>query len=413
MQRTMIKFICNFIAASSAIIALYAFSPTVLAHGERSQEPFLRMRTIHWYDTSWSTDKVGINDKVVLTGRFHIYEEWPEVINKPEVAYLANATPGPVFAREESYINEVPMLKSTKLELGRDYEYRVVLRGRIAGRHHVHPMINVQSAGGLVGPGLWITVSENGQAPTAPITTLTGETVDMEHYGIEDVYKWHIIWAVIAVAWLLWWLRRPLIIPRYRMVLAGDEEDALITSTDKIVALVLFFGVIALVIVGTQMARSKYPISIPLQTGIVHVDPLPRAPEVVTIKLKDSRYRIPGRSMTMELEVTNHGDKAVTLGEFNSASIRFLNPDVVKILPGYPGDMVAEEGLTIEGDQWIQPGETRIVNVKAQDALWETERLSSLILDPDSRFGGLLFFFDAEGNRFITEVGGPILPTFI
>ena len=26
---------------------------TVSAHGERSQEPFLRMRTIQWYDLKW------------------------------------------------------------------------------------------------------------------------------------------------------------------------------------------------------------------------------------------------------------------------------------------------------------------------------------------------------------------------
>jgi hypothetical protein len=30
----------------------------------------------------------------------------------------------------------------------------------------------------------------------------------------------------------------------------------------------------------------------------------------------------------------------------------------------------------------------------------------------DSKVGGLLFLFDREGNRYIAEVGGPILPVF-
>ena len=39
-------------------VATLAFTPVLditpaFAHGERSQEPFLRMRTVNWYDTEW------------------------------------------------------------------------------------------------------------------------------------------------------------------------------------------------------------------------------------------------------------------------------------------------------------------------------------------------------------------------
>jgi len=47
------------------------------------------------------------------------------------------------------------------------------------------------------------------------------------------------------------------------------------------------------------------------------------------------------------------------------------------------------------------------------DAAWEVERLVSLVNDPDSRFGGLVFFFDDKGTRSISEVMGPIVPTFV
>jgi methane/ammonia monooxygenase subunit B len=44
--------------------------------------------------------------------------------------------------------------------------------------------------------------------------------------------------------------------------------------------------------------------------------------------------------------------------------------------------------------------------------MWETQRLSRLIYDPDSRFAGVLFFFDEDGNRRAAEIFGPMLPTF-
>jgi methane/ammonia monooxygenase subunit B len=32
------------------LLALVTVSPSVFAHGERALEPFVRMRTIQWYD---------------------------------------------------------------------------------------------------------------------------------------------------------------------------------------------------------------------------------------------------------------------------------------------------------------------------------------------------------------------------
>ena len=55
---------------------------------------------------------------------------------------------------------------------------------------------------------------------------------------------------------------------------------------------------------------------------------------------------------------------------------------------------------------------TKLVHLSATDPVWETERLALLLYDPDSRFGGLLMFQDGEGKRYLSTVGGPILPTF-
>ena len=74
--------------------------------------------------------------------------------------------------------------------------------------------------------------------------------------------------------------------------------------------------------------------------------------------------------------------------------------------------MVAFDGLTVTGDSVIPPGASRPVKMVASDALWEQYRMTGLINDPDSRFAGLLFYFDEDGKRYYQEIGGPILPTF-
>ena len=80
---------------------------------------------------------------------------------------------------------------------------------------------------------------------------------------------------------------------------------------------------------------------------------------------------------------------------------------------GYPEDLLAEDGLSVSDNSPIAPGETRTVEVQASDAAWEVYRLADIIYDPDSRFAGLLFFFDAAGNRSITQIDAPLIPSFM
>jgi len=43
----------------------------------------------------------------------------------------------------------------------------------------------------------------------------------------------------------------------------------------------------------------------------------------------------------------------------------------------------------------------------------EVYRLADIIYDPDSRFAGLLFFFDKDGNRTISQIDAPLIPSFM
>ena len=378
------------------------------------------MKTLHWYDVKWSVEDdatVKVNDEVVMTGKVHFFSRWPNQINKPDTVFLANATPGPVFLRKETYLNGVPMIQSTSVELGKVYDFKVILKARIPGRHHVHPMFNVESAGGLVGPGIWVNIEGNADDFVYSITTRTGVQIEnLGTYGVENVVKWHLIWAAFAVFWLIWWIRRPLLVYRYLNIKKGNW-DPLITNTDRKVGVILIVSIITLLIYANDITKEKYPRTIPLQGSKAEVNPSPDLNNGrVVVKNMLAEYYLPGRTVTIKAKVINNSKSAIQIGELTAANLRFINhsvPAAMKAVDdGYPEELIANQSLSVSDQTPIQPGETRIVIIDATDAAWETERLSSLLNDPDSSYGALLFFYDANGERIISEVYGQILPTF-
>lgn len=398
-------------------VVLLSSPMRVAAHGERAQEPYLRTRTTHWYDVHWSTDKVGVNDAITVTAKFRLFGDWPQAVDLPETVFVSNATPGPVFVRVESFLNGVPARQSFRdLEVGRDYEYKMVMKGRIPGRYHVHPMIAIKGSGPLVGPGKWVEITGSAADFAFPVSTLSGEKIeDLETWGVRDAITWHLLWLVIAVLWILWWIRRPLLIPRY-LVLKKEREDLLTTTLDLKVAILLLAVCLVLAFWSYGHTTAKYPRTVPLQAGTMYTPPLPAQPVPVKVTVNEARYDVPGRSMRVSMEVSNVSDKTLRIGEFATASIRFVNPNLpsaqANVHPDFPRDLLARNGLALSDDAAIAPGETRKIQFEATDAAWEIERLTSFLTDVDSKFGGLLFLFDEQGKRHIAEIGGPILPVF-
>ena len=113
----------------------------------------------------------------------------------------------------------------------------------------------------------------------------------------------------------------------------------------------------------------------------------------------------------MSLTVENNSNTAIRVSEFSTANLRFINPEVRELSPADSHDLVAPNGLRVEGGL-IGAGETSQVSVFAEDALWETQRLTQMINDPDSIIAGLLFFEGDDGSREVVEVGGSMLPIF-
>jgi methane/ammonia monooxygenase subunit B len=247
---------------------------------------------------------------------------------------------------------------------------------------------------------------------TNPITTLTGQTIDLETYNLSNIYFWHAFWYALGIAYVAYWCRRPLFIPRLLACDAG-KADTLITDGDKKVGLA--FGVAAIAIVAATMVSTneQFPVTTPLQAGLLRgMKPIELPAPTVSVKVEDASYRVPGRAMQMTLTVTNNGDSAIRLGEFNTAGVRFLDAAVAQDETGYPDDLLAEEGLTVSDNSALAPGQTRTIQVTASDAAWEVYRLADLIYDPDSRFAGLLFFHDESGNRQMVMVDAPLIPSF-
>jgi len=172
-----------------------------------------------------------------------------------------------------------------------------------------------------------------------------------------------------------------------------------------------FTATLALILGGYIWAELKYPITIPLQTGLVDVEPIEIPTGGLEVEVDHATYDLAGRSLNMQLKLTNNSDSPLRIGEFLTANIRFLNPDVNEGEIYEGEEMVSKDGLTVSVDT-IQPGQTVDVELVASDALWEQYRMTGLIHDPDSRFAGMIFYYDEDGERYFQEVGGAVLPNF-
>jgi methane/ammonia monooxygenase subunit B len=395
------------------VLSVFAV-PVAEAHGEKALEPFIRMRTIQWYDVQWSTQKFNVNEEVSVTGKFHVAEDWPISVPKPEAAFLNISTPGPVLIRTERYLNGKPWTNTAALQPGGDYEFKVVMKGRLPGRYHIHPFFNLKDAGQVMGPGVWLEIGGDAGDFSNTITTINGEMIDMESFGFANGVFWHVLWGALAAAWLLWWVRRPLFISRYRMLEAGLEHE-LITEKDKLIAKVVLVGVPVLVLGLNSVAANRYPDAIPLQAGLDQILPLPAQVNAGTVNVETikAEYDVAQRAMVLQVKVDNRSQGAVRIGEFSTANVHFLN-SALSDVGNVPGkDDVSNNGLGLDNDSPIEPGEQRTVTIMLRDAAWEAEKLDGLIRDADSRVGGLLFLYDdVMGKRYISSLSAAVIPKF-
>lgn len=154
------------------------------AHGERSQVPFLRTQTIAFWDVGFSRTRLEVGERLEVTGKFRLMENWPQALPEPTTAFLTVISPGPVFLMKDRIIDGRFVPQSISPQKGRVHEFRMDLLARRAGRWHIHPSLAVKKAGPLIGPGRWIEVEE-GSRPFRNVVALeNGEKANLENHNL-------------------------------------------------------------------------------------------------------------------------------------------------------------------------------------------------------------------------------------
>ncbi|MBI3274993.1 MAG: methane monooxygenase/ammonia monooxygenase subunit B, partial [Methylocystis sp.] len=360
----------------------------------------------------WSKTELNVNDAMELTGRVHVFSGWPQAVAKPEIAFLNVGEPGPILIRKSSWIGDVPAPRSFSLETGKDYSYKLILKARRTGRYHIHVQINVEGGGPIVGPGQWVNIKGDMATFTNPVTLLDGSTIDLETYGITWSMTYHFLWMAAAAVWILYWFMTKGIIARYWLVKIGKADKLISANERKFGAIWLAASMLA-VILGYAWANSAFPRTLPMQAGLLKgIQAIDEGTPTVAIRYGGGTYKVPGRELTFKIKVHNSGTEPMRVGEFTTAGLRFLNPDVYTSKPDFPDYLLADRGLSVNDPAPIAAGESKDLVVTVQDARFDIERLSDLAYDTDSQFGGVLMFFSPTGKRQVIEVGGPLIPKF-
>jgi len=371
------------------------------------------MRTLGWYDLKWSKTNVTVNEEYEISGKVHIMNAWPAAIRVPERCFVNVGQPGAMANRIGVWVGGQFAPRSMELKVGKTYEFRMLLRARRPGHWHTHVQLSVETGGPIPGPGQYIDIKGNFADFTDPVKLLNGTTINLETYGINSIYMWHGFWMIVGAAWVWYWFTRRGLIGRFMWVASGKEEEV-ITDQERMVGAITLGATLLVVIIGYSIVAAAYPQTIPLQAGDLHnIQPVDEPASPVQIRYLGGSYKVPGRELVANFKITNTGKEPIRAGEFVTAGLRFLNPDVYTAKVEYPDYLLAERGLTVSDPAPIQPGETRDVAVTIQDARWDTERLSGLAYDVDSSFAGMLFFFSPSGEKYPVEVSGPVIPNFL
>jgi methane/ammonia monooxygenase subunit B len=381
------------------------------AHGEKAQEAFLRMQTVAFFDTKFATDKPEPGDITLkqgeewtVEGTMKILETWPKTIDEPEVGYIGVTTQGPVSIMTGRVVNGKDTPHSIYLGRGDVFNYKMTLQGRMVGRWHVHPIIGVEGAGSVMGPGRWLTVTEAPGGFSFPVTLMNGETVDLENYGISLVWTLNLLGLVLGL-WFMWhWtvpratVTRLMINLKIGMHDTGDDFG-LIQPKDYKVMDILAVLTIALLIGGYWYGAATYPGGIPQQ--VIRFEP-PKAHEdpnfVKVSATQQAKYDVAEHTLVLPFEVTNTGNTAMSVTLFTTSTLTFMNN--------------ASEGrrVIVEPSDAIYPNETKSLTLSMRDAVWEEERMMP-IGEALMSVTGVVTFENQDGQKNRITVQMPLNPS--
>ena len=395
-----------------AIMAI-ASVPTVFAHGEAGDEPFLKDLTVAFYDVSISPTEIEVGQPVTIIGMVKILETWPHTLYPPEIAAIVPVVPGPMFALQDRTINGQPATGSFFVEKGGIYQFQMVLLGREPGNWHVHPGMAVQGTGTLIGPGEWVTVQPSAEPFAFPITLLNGQTINLESYGGSFVWWWSFAGFLLGVAWMLYWTLTKRTVTNLAVTMQLPVNDdapdiGLITPRDHMWMNVLAGVTLVMLVIGWTYMTMAYPVRLPQQTAWITPSPISSGEQMAEVQPKGATYDQATDTLVMNVQVKNVLESAITVKQFIMAMTTFVNGGEAEQAKAGPRDFVGL--LEVAPNSPISPGETKDLTLRITSQLFREERLIPLD-DPQQFIAGLLRFENAQGEQELVTIRTSVIPT--
>ncbi|MGH8973247.1 MAG: methane monooxygenase/ammonia monooxygenase subunit B [Acidimicrobiia bacterium] len=423
-----------FAGAVLGLTTLGVAAPAAYAHGERSQEAFLRMRTVAWQDVVFSGGErdaegdivIAQGEQVKMQGVARLMNSWPDTLaaGNPEIGYINIATQGPVVGMLERTVNGVSAPGRLEVARGNYYNFDMTLMGRRNGRWHVHPTFAVKGAGTVLGPGAWIEVKKSPNGFTSPVKLYNGETINIENYGLNFIWGLQVIGFLLGVIWLVWWTGGSQIGnakwgPKWHRTVTNPAVTLAIPLNDDGVAVGLnkkadhrFCNIMALVTAlfllgGWIYAASAWPVKIPQQ--VVQFEPpkteLDATAPMAEINPQRASLDRATRELAVNVEVTNISDSPIQVKEFLTSTLQFYaSGSSPKGEAGYQDEMTVSPSS-------IAPGQKATVTMTMSGERFDREHLLPLG-ESQLTISGLLRFQDASGKTSAVELEEPLQPNF-
>lgn len=384
-----------------ALLTMAAGGPA-LAHGEKSQEGFLRMETVAFYDVQFSRDRVKQGEELVITGKVKILETWPTTLGKPEVGYINVIASGPTFYMKERTVNGQPQPGSIFVQKGGVYEFRLVLEGRRPGQWHLHPVLYIEGSGGLIGPGQWTTVEAVPGGFQKLVTLATGEQVDLESYGGSLAFWFSFAGFALGLAWMLWWTLKHRTVTNLAVTsqipLNDPGEDiGLITRADHRVSTALALATVVLLAGGYLYIEQAYPQRMPQQVRRLEPEVLPEPPRFAEAKATRAVFDQDTGTLALDVQVKNTGKDPLRVASFITSNLTFAAQNAGK------GGLVLQAEPAV-----VNPGQAATVRLTMQDHVWHQDRLIS-VGRSELAVAGLLVL-ESGGQRNHLTVASPVFP---
>jgi methane/ammonia monooxygenase subunit B len=407
------------IALVAAVVLTVVLAPAASAHGEKSQEGFLRMRTVGWTDVNFSGDSVQQGQTVTVTGKVKIMDAWPSSLAKgtPNTCFLSMISPGPTILLKERTINGVSAPTRIDCAKGQTYDFSMTFAGRRIGKWHVHPAFAVKGAGTLIGPGEWLNVTKNPAGFANEATLLNGKTVNLENYQLPFIWIWLTLTFVIGMVWMIYWTVPKRTIPHLAVTSqiplnTDGMEYGLITKKDHRNSTIMLLATIGLLAVGWIYQVVSFPTKIPQQ--IIQFAPPKIESQAPFVKLQAGKnkaiYDANAKSVVLQLMANNTGKQPAQLNQFAVADLTWFNEAVPSSRPTGPQAADTTYPMKVQTDT-IAPGESQQITITMPSDVWiKRERLLP-IGESQLTVTGLLRFQAPNGDKSDVEVDEPLTPT--